>query len=593
MSKFYIGNRLAFDPDVKLEKVELTQAEYDALTTKKDNVLYLITDAVNPLEEITNTIDQHFQNVTPGLNHIPSGGSEKQVLAYQSDGKAKWEKLNNILPGIKDIVSYGVSWTPEQVDPQLTRVGNMALHRELPIQSGMKGCIYQPKNKKLMYWLDENDWRFRKEPLMCEVNLTNPESVIFLGGDPEYGGINTALISTLGKNQYLKAGTHLGQILSIEGTRVNVKWEENLADIGAELTTITQIEIGSRVDGYDGEVMVYVPGFYIKSWDEPNKKEVRVSQFKIDNTWEYQPPCYVGAYMDTLYSARGTNTTGGYIDTYEDPVLVSVANDGIQFRGGANDATRDSNPDIFVRDLGKCITNIEQSQIIHYTNFGNKKVMTYQQYKNIMYWLCVIEYATFNLQQKPIEELTDEGFRQGGLGEGITNVSNWGVFNGLCPICPNGYTNELGNRTGYKTIVSPNIQASGTNAVTAIRWRGIENPYGDVAQHPYHLQVSIDGVVTNVVSDSNSDLIVPNICYGDSWVKEFKLGSTANIFPESLTSSNSQNQYKCDYSHIENGGTIVVFGGTAEHFDHANPGCIDYVAAKSPAWGSRSVALVE
>lgn len=57
MSKFYLGNELIIDPDVKLEKVLLTQAEYDALTEKDDNKLYIIIDAKNPLEDIQNRLD--------------------------------------------------------------------------------------------------------------------------------------------------------------------------------------------------------------------------------------------------------------------------------------------------------------------------------------------------------------------------------------------------------------------------------------------------------------------------------------------------------------------------------------------------------
>lgn len=49
MAKLYLGNELIIDPDVKLEKVELTQAQYNALTTKDPNKLYIITDATDTL----------------------------------------------------------------------------------------------------------------------------------------------------------------------------------------------------------------------------------------------------------------------------------------------------------------------------------------------------------------------------------------------------------------------------------------------------------------------------------------------------------------------------------------------------------------
>lgn len=57
MSKLYIGNELIIDPDVKLEKIELTQEEYNTLEEKKDNILYVITNAEDPLEEVNNKIN--------------------------------------------------------------------------------------------------------------------------------------------------------------------------------------------------------------------------------------------------------------------------------------------------------------------------------------------------------------------------------------------------------------------------------------------------------------------------------------------------------------------------------------------------------
>lgn len=61
--KLYVGNDLIINPDDKLEKVELTQSEYDSLTDKKDNVLYVITDAENPIETINNNIESHKNDI--------------------------------------------------------------------------------------------------------------------------------------------------------------------------------------------------------------------------------------------------------------------------------------------------------------------------------------------------------------------------------------------------------------------------------------------------------------------------------------------------------------------------------------------------
>lgn len=604
MSKFYIGNRLAFDPDIKLEKVELTQAEYDALTTKKDNVLYLITDAVNPLEEITNTIDQHFQNVTPGLNHIPSGGSEKQVLAYQSDGKAKWETLSNILPGMEDMLSYGVRWTPGQIDPQVERIGNMNLHRTLPIQSEMKGCIYKPKTKELSYWLNENDWRFRKEPIYTQVGFETPIIAVVLDSK-SYTQFDFA------KGQYVKAKGHIGIITLVSttssGIQLTIDWEEG-SSIYSDIVTATSLEIGSRVDGYDGEVMVHVPGFYIRSWEGENYNEVRISQTKIDSTWEYQPPCYVGAYRDTILinipKDMGYLTELGVVkqkppisDKWRHP--ISVANYNADCRGGANDASKDNLDDIFQRDLGKCITNVSRASLRAWTRFSNKEIMSYIQYKNIIYWLYVIEYANFDSQATFTSELDSNGFHQGGLGNGITGVRNWQEFNGRCPICVNGYTNNLGNRSGIKLILSDKINAS---SLSANRWRGIENPFGDV-------NTIVDGIISvagNVYVTNNPEFYTDSMLDINNltsigtmpeslnyMIVEYSLGHTAELVVKHTTESLENEGYKSDMIGGLPGLSFPIFGGSAFRTYEAGLGYQEWADIRqvSPQNGFRTIVV--
>lgn len=598
MSKFYIGNKLAFDPDTKLEKVELTQAQYDALPTKKDNVLYLITDAVNPLEEIEDKIDTHLENNTPGLSHIPSGGSEGNILMYDSDGKARWAAPL----GIEETLAYGVSWKPNVSDPELTRIGNIALHKSLPIQSGMKGCVYNPKEKKVIYWLNESDWRFRKEPLMKEVDLSN---------DVEFPSFtDTTVIASLTAGQFVKAGEHIGKIFSVEGNSVNVEWLEDLGDISADLVLTTQLEIGSRLDGYDGEVMVYVPEFYIRSWDEEDYRAVKICSVKIDDTWEHQPALFMGAYKDTVLNTVPANM--GYLSTLEANTAISVANNAAYCRGGNGDPTYDSASDVFKRNLGKCKTAVSRSTFRAYERKVNKEIMSYRQYKNILYWLWVIEYANFNSQASFNPELTAEGFHQGGMGAGLTNVTNWGDFNNGNPITPNGYTNEIGNGTGIRQIGSLSSPGPAPNGnVKAIRWRGIENPFGDT-------WTNVDGIIIYADADNTpsgmnhvyttddpskyADNALVNMTlsglevHTDGYTKEWNLGTTAEIIPRLM--GGDATQYKCDYHWTGSKNTTLrtlLLGGYADNGTSAGLG---YFAsgigvAHSDAYvGFRSVSVV-
>lgn len=501
---------------------------------------------------------------------VPSNGRDGQVL-MASNGKGVWADLD-----VTDMLSYGVEWKPNVADPVLTRVGNMNYHKSLPIQSGMKGCIYNPKEKKVIYWLNESDWRFRKEPLIKGVDLSN--DVEFISFD------DITIIPSLTAGQFVKAGDHIGRIYSIEGTSVNVEWLEDLGDISAELTTITQLEIGSRLDGYDGEVFVYVPEFYIKSWDEADRRVVRISPTKIDETWEHQPALFMGAYRDTVLNTVPEDM--GYLSTLEANTAISIANNAAYCRGGNNNSAYDEDEDVFKRQLGKCRTAIQRSTFRTYTRKASKEIMSYRQYKNILYWLWVIEYANFNSQAAFNPELTAEGFHQGGMGPGLTNVSNWSDYNGYYAISPNGYTNELGNGTGVK-LIGPSAEfltsfgPAPVGNVYATRWRGIENPFGDI----WH---NVDGIIIDADADNHpnnmnyvyttddptkygdtladiANMVLSGLeVYTEGYTKEWDLGTTAEIIPRLMGGNTTQ--YKCDYHWARDKDTTLrtlLLGGDA------------------------------
>ena len=58
-----------------------------------------------------------------------------------SEDKAKLDNLS--VP--KYLLAYGVEWDSTNSSPVLTRIGNMSLHKSLPIQSALRGCVCQGK----------------------------------------------------------------------------------------------------------------------------------------------------------------------------------------------------------------------------------------------------------------------------------------------------------------------------------------------------------------------------------------------------------------------------------------------------------------
>lgn len=103
--------------------------------------------------------------------------------------------------------AYGVSWKVQK-DPACTRIGNMQLHKTLPVQSEFKGCVV--KDGKLNYWLDPNDWSKK----------ANGESSVLDGTD---GDVCVHTPKFYGKTWVSEDG---GYNLMISLVKVDNTWQE-------------------------------------------------------------------------------------------------------------------------------------------------------------------------------------------------------------------------------------------------------------------------------------------------------------------------------------------------------------------------------
>lgn len=548
---------------------------------------------------------------------VPSGGKDGQILTSH-EGRGEWKYFNDL-----DSLTYGVEWDINVADPTLTRVGNMYYHKTLPIQSQMKGCILNAAKNKVVYWLNENDWRFRddKEIPSIENVLINEDNTLTLVNISS-GDFANKYSRYLYKGNYIRLTKRDTSTEEVFGTVANldrddstgncivtVDWPSKYTDGTFPLNALSggKIDLGSNLSGYDGEVMVYVPEFYIRSWEIGNKRRVSISSVNIDGSWEHQPAVFISAYRDTVLNTVPEDM--GYLSTLEANTAISVANSAPYCRGGNNSSANDENEDVFKRQLGKCRTDITRATFRGYTRKAGKEILSYRQYKNIMYWLYVIEYANFNSQAGYNAALT-AGFHQGGLGTGLTNVLNWKEYNGCYPISPNGYTNEFGNGTGIK-LIAP-LGPAPVGNVYATRWRGLENPFGDI----WH---NVDGIIIDADADNhpnNMNYVYTTddpTKYGDSladmanmvlsgleisqngYTKEWDLGSTAEIIPRLM--GGDATQYKCDLHWTGDPDTTLrtlLLSGGADTGTYAGLGRFDSyrgVAYSATDVGFRSVLV--
>lgn len=475
------------------------------------------------LSTIANNANNYVHPTTSGNKHIPSGGASGQMLVFSADGTAEWSDSSSKLE--EQFTALNEAWeelqkAQQKLDKQVTELNN---------------------NMDLYSYGVEWD-----------VTVASPE------------------LTRIGNPLLHKS-------LPIQSAYRGCVANKDVVNYYLFPDDWSYKEDGktpSVLDGTNGTVRVNTPKFYGKSGSDGNKRWVRTSTVKIDDSWVEIPELLIDAYRSTVDTTVSAT-----------PKAVSVVNTTTAFRGGGNRANYDDylteTKDIFRSDLGKPRTNISRATMRTYATNAGSELLCYEYYKWIFYWNYVIEYANFNSQA----ELTADGYHQEGLGPGVTGWANtatsWSGYNATYPLTPCGYCNEFGNFTGVKDLVIPECTAQdGTNTVATHtfkvpRWRGFDNPFGDI-------WTSLDGVVivraaaneiSTVYTTTNvsefTDVVGKKTVAGyevasDGYIKAFNLGETAEIIPSAVGGSTTT--YICNYHFCNASGTALrslLVGGAA------------------------------
>lgn len=373
--------------------------------------------------------------------------------------KASKSELNEYLSKFDEMYfMYGVEWNTSSTTPDLTRIGNLNLHKTLPVQSEIKPCLLNDDGEVVSY-LPMGSW----------TGLTN-------------------------------------------------------------------------LDGSEGQVMIELPKFFWKFETSGTKRRVKISSIPLSGYIEC-PKCYISAYEASL------NRTSGK--------LSSVKNTGVIYRGGNNNTDYDFT---YRSLLGRPVTGKTLSELRGFArNRGTGwNVMSYDIWKEL-YWLFVVEYATLDTQKNVNSTLTQDGYHQGGLGEGATQVidfASWTNFNSNNPIIPCGASDNLGGGTGEVIYYANNASGNSEYTLKVNRYRGIENIFG-------HIWSWLDGI--HVLASSSLDSrvytcsdptlwndttnesysFVGNAGRESGWIKNIIFSNTGEIICSSIGGGNSI--YCCDY----------------------------------------------
>lgn len=334
----------------------------------------------------------------------------------------------------------------------------------------------------------------------------------------------------------------------------------------------------AKLDGTDGQVMVEIPAHYRKFEVDGTKFRCLLSEHALPGFHLVQL-AYRSAYeaaVDRTVSAT--------------PKLASVVNTSTAFRGGNNTAGWDGT---YRSLLGMPATSISLTNFRKYArNRGNAgkngagwNCDVYEVQKTC-WWLYAVEYANFNCQLAYNAEPTSEGYKQGGLSQGVTNMSDWGGYNSYNPMVPCGVTNSLGNKTGVVNYTYKKSDDTDGQTLSVPSYRGLENPFG-------HVWSWTDGCKCNVQSDAAGGLSEFFVCtdpakFQDSdytdyekrgeiprnegYVKIMMIGEYGENMPIEVGASSTT--YFCDYyaRGIPSSGSVtrgVLFGGAADNGAYA------------------------
>lgn len=441
----------------------------------------------------------------PG-NNTSVSTIHKIKLEY-GDISTEWTPAWEDIPDIEERYAYGVEWDMASSSPDGKRVGNMQLHRELPVQSKIRGCV-----------LDNS------------------------------GGVK----------KYLGASSWSQEDMSIDYL------------LEAIMAEMDRFWIRFYIKGLKFGCMMSdtpMPGYtYI------NKRYMSAFEGGIDRP------------SMTLLSAYGVGSTN------------------VNRRGGDNTADWDGT---YRSLLGRPVTNLTRDQFRQAARKRGSgwEMYTYNAHK-ILFWLFAVEYATLD-SQKPFNAQKDaNGFAQGGLGPGPTQMTDWINFNNANPLIPCGYTNEFGNGSGEKAYVVKNASGGTHATLMANRYRGIENPFGHIWKYTDGANIQVttgdSGLSILWTTDDPSNFSDTsytgydkkgNICRTNGYAKKMLLGEDGDIVATEIGGSSST--YWCDeyYTYTSaNRMQVVLVGGSAGNGSYAGLAYVFTAGAPSDAgrnFGSR------
>ena len=234
--------------------------------------------------------------------------------------------------------------------------------------------------------------------------------------------------------------------------------------------------------------------------------------------------------------------------------LVSYVNDDVNYRGGDStdwDGT-------YKTLIGRAATNktTEYWRAAARKN-GSGWLCCTMRHTSVVKILFEIIFGTQDMQAGYNANKDADGLFQGGLGSGVTNMPDWGGYNGYRPFLPTSVGVELGDASGVSTYNVLKEDGTTYHAAPVPVFFGLKNPFG------YLWRQMDDEFVRCNADTSVTHLVAPSI-YGN-WT----IGNEAGMTAYSTSPTKCEGYIKTlSYDNLENFATQIGGSASTYHCDY-------------------------
>ena len=252
------------------------------------------------------------------------------------------------------------------------------------------------------------------------------------------------------------------------------------------------------LDGSEGQYMFCWNAFYYTNWEEGDYTYEAISLRPIIGKKSYYIP------------AGGYSAIGHGVIDRTDLTLCSVINSDPRYRGGSNAVLTgtlagENDPQTTMLGMPATMHGIHTAQTYARKRGENWNACWFVARSAVEILISII-YGNRHTQSAVLPKDVN-GLYQGGFGDGVSAMPDWGGFNGTYPVVPTSAGVELGDLCGSFNYDIPKADSSVYHTTGIPSFFGLKNFFG-------HLWFGVAGLTINATETVTEAYVMPSMFGG-------------------------------------------------------------------------------